>query len=122
MLEAAPARPADAQYLEYFETGNRNAYDGAFRELATRLNRLVLAECVENQGRFVPAIEECVTILAELKTWCSPALSIEMCTFKGEEHNVICLLPKSGGRWQARHLLGKSLSPRTRGLRHRGPR
>ena len=46
----------DDLYLEFSRNGNRVNYQKALAEKTAPLNALLLAECAERQGRFVPAI------------------------------------------------------------------
>ena len=57
----------------YKTKGTRPEYENPYRQRSDRLARLAIAECLENRGRFLPAIEtELAAILAE-PTWVVPA-------------------------------------------------
>ncbi|MFA6961599.1 MAG: heparinase II/III family protein [Opitutaceae bacterium] len=57
----------------YKTKGTRSEYETPFRQRSERLARMTIAECIENKGRFLPAIEtELAAILAE-KSWVVPA-------------------------------------------------
>ncbi len=69
---AYPALPA-ALYLDYTQTGNRTRFEAAYFARRRRLNALVLAECVEGRGRFLPGIVDGVRLLCEEAGWQLPA-------------------------------------------------
>ena len=50
----------DDLLLDYSRTGNRSRCEKVIRERRGRINSLVLAECIENRGRFLPAIETAI--------------------------------------------------------------
>ncbi|MEZ0217695.1 MAG: heparinase II/III family protein [Rariglobus sp.] len=60
--------------FELYKTkGTRPEYETPFRQRSDRLARFALAECLENRGRFLPAVEtELAAILSE-PTWVVPA-------------------------------------------------
>ena len=47
----------DELYLDFSRTGNRDHYQRKLSDRRNRMATLVLAECLENDGRFLPAIE-----------------------------------------------------------------
>ena len=47
---------SDDLYLDFSRTGNRIRWQRAAGERRGRLQPLVLGECIENKGRFLPAI------------------------------------------------------------------
>ena len=72
--EQALARPApemtEALYLLFKQTGRRTAEYGRVRsERYGRVSRFTLAECLENQGRFIPPLEAILRSICEEKTW-----------------------------------------------------
>src|SRR5207244_352316 len=80
-----------------------------------RLAPLVIAECIEHRGRFIPAIEQLVDDLATQKTWMLPAHDAGLKNFRGEASDVdlfssalACELAT------ANHLLGDALGPHAR--------
>lgn len=60
-------------YMEFSVNGNRSHYEDKMFARRTRLNALVLAECVENQGRFVQQILNGLYLILEESSWCLPA-------------------------------------------------
>lgn len=67
-----PALPADV-FLDFARNGNRDRYQGLRGERRNRLERLVLAECVEGKGRFVDQIVNGVWATCEETWWGVPA-------------------------------------------------
>jgi hypothetical protein len=56
-------------FMEYQRTGNRSHYEAASFGRRTMVQRLVTAECVENQGRFVDDIVNGVWAICEESFW-----------------------------------------------------
>lgn len=67
-----PALPATL-YLGYTRDGNRVDFETVYFARRRRLNDLVLAECVEWQGRFLDAIVDGLWAIAEESGWQLPA-------------------------------------------------
>lgn len=67
-----PALPADV-FLDFARNGNRDRYQNLRGERRNRLERLVLAECVEGKGRFVDQIVNGVWATCEETWWGVPA-------------------------------------------------
>jgi len=84
LLPQAIPDPTDELYLEFSRTGNRTHYQRVWRERRGRLSTLVLAECLENRGRFLPAIEAAVRATCEEKSWLLPAHDRDLRNFRGE--------------------------------------
>ena len=57
LQEPIPEQPDDL-YLDFSRTGNRTRWQRVSGQRRGRIPTLVLAECLENKGRFVPAFEE----------------------------------------------------------------
>ncbi len=74
---AIPALPARL-YHEFREIGRREGYEDAQRERRNMLYRLVMAEWLENKGRFVPAIESLTWARLEETNWAWPAHAREL--------------------------------------------
>jgi len=70
----APMTPFDRDcYLEYFTNGDRSRYQAQHSQRWDRLKRLVIGECLEAKGRFLPAIDETVRSLCSDPSWLLPA-------------------------------------------------
>lgn len=67
-----PALPASL-YLDFQRTGRREGYEDAQRVRRNMLYRLTLAEWLEQQGEFVPAIENLAFARLEETNWAWPA-------------------------------------------------
>ena len=69
-----PIAPLPATlFLDYTRTGNRGRFEGAMFGRRDRLHALVLAECVEDRGRFLDAIADTAWAVAEESSWTVPA-------------------------------------------------
>lgn len=81
---APPPETPDEMYLEFTETGNRTNYQRPYRQCATRINALVVAECLENKGRFLAAIERDMLNMCEQRSWVMPAHDKNLTNFHGQ--------------------------------------
>jgi len=81
------ARPipelTDDLYLDFSRTGNRTRCQRVLSERHSRVSALVVAECMENRGRFLPAIEEAIRAVCSEKTWVMPAHDRRLKNFNG---------------------------------------
>ena len=73
----------DELFLEFTRTGARANYDKTALARRGRLYALVLAECSEDKGRFLPDIEKTIAALCEEKTWVLSAHDKELKNFHG---------------------------------------
>ena len=76
----------DELYLDYSRTGERSGYEKPFFERVYRLNVFLLAECLENKGRFLPKIVECTEAICSERTWTGPAHDAKLTAFNGTPH------------------------------------
>ncbi len=60
-------------FMEFCRNGNRSNYESRLFSRRTILDELVLAECVENQGRFLDDILNAVFLICEESAWQLPA-------------------------------------------------
>ncbi|WP_019422007.1 heparinase II/III domain-containing protein [Paenibacillus sp. OSY-SE] len=67
-----PVLPASL-YMDYVRTGNRTRYQEAYFARRKALVRLVLAESMEYNGRFLDDIVNGIWAVCEESTWCWPA-------------------------------------------------
>ncbi len=67
-----PAMPATL-FMQFRATGNRNDYQAAYFERRKNLNTLVMAEMLEQKGRFLPDIVNGVWATCEETWWGLPA-------------------------------------------------
>jgi len=118
LKEAIPEQPDDL-YLDFSRTGNRTRWQRVSGRRRGRVHTLVLAECMENKGRFIPAFEEIVRAICSEKTWVMPAHDRSLTNFK--ETIVDIDLGSSMLAWSlatADYLLADKLSPDARRLIH----
>jgi hypothetical protein len=107
----------DELYLIYSTKGSRQEYQSVYFAVRLRLVHAVLAECMENKGRFLPEIERLVKSICQEKTWVVPAHDTQLLNFKGEKYDVDLFAAGTGGSlatccW----VLGDRLSDGTRKL------
>ncbi len=106
-----PDQPDDL-YLEYSRTGNRTNWQRVADARRSRLTTLVLAECIENKGRFLPALEDLITALCAERTWVFPAHDGSLVNFQGK--TITIDLASSAMAWNLAmtdFLLGSKLRP-----------
>jgi hypothetical protein len=114
-LTTPPPEVPDELYLEFSRTGNRSNYERPYGQRPGRINALVLAECLENQGRFLPAIERDILALCDERSWVMPAHDSSLSNFKGTQLYID--LGSSARAWllaTADWLLGDRLAPTVR--------
>ncbi len=107
----------DDLYLDFSRTGNRVRWQRVSSNRRSRLPALVLAECAENEGRFIAAIEELIAALCEERTWVMPAHDRTLRNFNQEQIDID--LASSALGWHltsTNWLLGDRLSEDTREL------
>ena len=105
----------DELFLDFSRTGNRTRWQSVSGQRRGRLAPLVLAECAEDQGRFIAAIEELVAALCAERTWVMPAHDRSLANFNREQIDID--LASSALGWQlalTNYLLGDRLSDETR--------
>lgn len=72
-LEKAPEVPiSDEIYRRANKEGNRGIYKPRYYRSMDRLEKFILAECMENKGRFIPQIEVYVDSIMAMKSWLHP--------------------------------------------------
>ncbi len=107
----------DDLFLDYSRTGNRSRYQGPRNVRRNILGDLVLAECIENKGRFLPAVETAIETICSEKTWVLPAHDGKLTNFNETLITVdlgssMTALSLSQADW----LLADKLSPEIRSL------
>jgi pimeloyl-ACP methyl ester carboxylesterase len=114
--EPVPQQP-DELFLEFSRTGNRTHWQDVAFGRRGRLSTLVFAECVENKGRFIPAIAHLIAVLCAERTWVLPAHDGNLANFNGKIVDID--LGSSDLGWNlatADWLLGDRLPPAARKL------
>jgi hypothetical protein len=116
LKEPIPDQPDDL-YLDFSRTGNRTRWERISGLRRERTGTLVLAECLENKGRFIPAFEKLVGVLCSERTWVMPAHDSKLTNFNGTSIDID--LGSSKLAWSlatADYLLADRLSPEVRKL------
>lgn len=114
LKEPLPAQPDDL-FLQFTRNGNRTNWQRVSGQRRGRLPSLVIAECIENKSRFIPAITQLVDALCAERTWVMPAHDGSLANFNGKTVDID--LGSSALGWglaTADYLLGDKLSPATR--------
>lgn len=62
-----------SDYLEYTQNGNRARFETLYFSRRLKLNALVLGECIEGEGRFLPDITNGLWLICEESGWQLPA-------------------------------------------------
>ena len=107
-----PAQPDDL-YLDYSRTGNRDHWQKVALNRRGMVQTFVLAECIENKGRFLAPLEKLITVLCEEKTWVYPAHDRGLKNFREQDTEID--LGSSTLGWDlatANRLLGDRLTPK----------
>ncbi|MDB2385640.1 hypothetical protein N9V96_04135, partial [Polaribacter sp.] len=63
---------SDSIYRIANRDGNRGIYKPRYYRTMDKLERFVLAECIENKGRFIPQIENFSKAILNMKSWLHP--------------------------------------------------
>ena len=99
-------------YLLYAKTGDRVKYQAALDRRFSRVRLFALGECLENKGRFLPALEKELLDTLEQNTWVLPAHDFENGNYYGK--TVTADLSANMNAWSLGTLdywLGEKLSP-----------
>lgn len=105
----------DELYLDFSRTGQRNAWQRVAFDRRGRIGVLAMAECLQNEGRFLPVLNALIASLCEEKTWVLPAHDRDLTNFKGTGISID--LASSALAWQlatADWLVGEKLESATR--------
>jgi len=72
-IEIEPEVPiTDSIYRHANLHGIRPIYKPRYYRTMTRLEHFILAECIENKGRFIPQIEVYIQAIMDMKSWLHP--------------------------------------------------
>ena len=107
----------DELFLEFSKTGNRTHWQDVAGKRRSRLPALVMAECIEAKGRFLPAFHELARSLCAERTWTMPAHDGKLDNFYGKTMSID--LASSDVAWQfatALSVLGDRIDPEVRDL------
>ncbi len=110
LSEPLPEQPDDL-FLDFSRTGNRTRWQNVSGRRRGRLGTLVIAECLENKGRFIPAIEELIAALCAERTWVMPAHDSGLRNFEGKQIDIDLASSALAWEFASTHwLLGERLS------------
>jgi hypothetical protein len=111
-----PAQP-DELYLEFSKNGNRARWQKVSSTRRERIVVFTLAECLENQSRFIAPLERTIAALCAERTWVLPAHDGHLENFNGKKVDIDLASSMLGAELAtAAYLLGDQLSPATRQL------
>lgn len=111
-----PELPDDL-YLDFSRTGNRSRFERVSFDRHRRFAEMVLAECLENRGRFLPAIEKAAAAILAEKTWVLPAHDGSLANFHGKVVEIDLRAAAAASEFAtAAYWLGDKLSEKTRKL------
>ena len=106
---------SDDLYLDFSRTGNRGRGEKMISRRREPIPGLVWAECVENQGRFMPDIEAMLLEYVKEPTWTLPAHDRSLLSFEGTSYSVdLASAAFAHELAQILWLLGDKVSPATR--------
>lgn len=115
-LRKQPMPPfVDSLYLHLNATGVRLPGEEMMNARYTYLWKLVLAECLENRRRYLPAIEKGIAELCKQKPWSIPAHDRSLQNYNGTDYYVDLVVATAGNSLaQCVYLLDDKLSMETR--------
>ena len=61
-----------SDFREFSKTGNRVQFEDKYFPRRRKLNKLIMAECVQNEGKFLDDILDGLYLILEETTWCLP--------------------------------------------------
>ena len=106
---------SDELYQEFSRNGTRPPAEKMLRARSAWLYPLVVAECIENQGRFLPTINSVLREYANEPTWVLPAHDWGLENFHGQKCTIDLRSSEFGADLaQAIYLLGDKLDPDVR--------
>lgn len=88
LLETPIPDQPDDLFLDFSRTGNRSRWQRVAGRRRGRVRTLVLAECLENKGRFLPPFEEIVRVLCSERTWVMPAHDRSLTNFNSKSVDI----------------------------------
>ena len=107
----------DELFLDFSRTGNRTRCQRVLSQRHGRIGTLVLAECIEDRGRFIEPIEEAIRAVCSEKTWVMPAHDRSLANFEGKTVEIdLAVAALSWNMATADYWLGERLSGEVRNL------
>jgi hypothetical protein len=116
LAQELPEQPDDL-FLDFSRTGNRGRWQRVAQDRRSRIVSYTMAECVENNGRFLPPLIQAVEQICSEPTWVMPAHDGTLNNFEGRAIDID--LGSSGlavNLAVADSLLGDRLPAQTRAL------
>jgi hypothetical protein len=105
----------DEAYLDFLRTGKRGAGEAMMQARDGQLSPLVLAECSEWKGRFLPRITEELEAIAAQRSWTLPAHDAQLENFNGKRYFIELNSAGLGHQVaEALYLLGDKIPAATR--------
>ncbi len=115
LKESIPEKPEEL-YLDFSKTGNRTRWQRVDSVWSRRLSTLFFAECLENKGRFIPALEEILRAYCDERSWVMPAHDASLNTWNGKTSYADLKACGIGMSLAAiRYVMGDKLDARLRG-------
>jgi len=113
---ATPVPPFDSDaYLAFTRTGDRAPMERNLHSREGHFVSLVLAECVENKGRFIPRIAELMDTLVAMPSWTLSAHDAQLLNFHGTQYYVdLNAADMADTLAQGLYLLGDKIPAQTR--------
>ncbi|MGB2822734.1 MAG: hypothetical protein WBF17_17250, partial [Phycisphaerae bacterium] len=87
ITQALPESP-DELYLDFSKTGNRSRWQRVASQRRTRIGYLTIAECLQDKGRFLPALRKVVAAVCAERTWLMPAHDRSLSNFNGTSIDI----------------------------------
>lgn len=105
----------DSLYLHLNKTNVRLPGEIMVKARFDYITKLTLAECLENEGRYLPAIEQALISMCHQKPWSIPAHDRSLQNFYGTDYYVDLVVATSGnGLAQCVWMLADRLSPKVK--------
>jgi hypothetical protein len=115
LVTAAFPAWSDEAYLEFSRNGQRAAGEAMMSARFEWVYHLVLAECVEYRGRFLPALTRALNALIDQPTWTVPAHDPRLENFYRSRYEVdLAAASFANTLSQTLHLLGDRIDGNTR--------
>lgn len=107
----------DSLYLQLNKTNYRLPGEVMVKKRYEYLFDLTLAECMNNKGTYIPAIEKAIQALCRQKPWSIPAHDRNLANYKGTDYGVDLVVATAGnGIAQCLYLLDDKISLETKTL------
>ena len=84
-MNEPPVALSDEYYTDINRSGNRTRYESQFNQHSRKFQLFVLAECLENRGRFLPQISTYLSAILSERSWVLPAHDRKLKVFSGKK-------------------------------------